>query len=288
MSAIRTVGVMSKPRPEETGGVLPGLLSWLRARGLTVIVDCETADCLSQPGIGISRDQFPDSLDLLLVLGGDGTLLSAARALAGRDVPVLAVNLGSLGFLTPVTLDQMYPVLEQTLSAPQEEERRRMLQIDRIQNGQTIETYHALNDAVLNKSAIARILDFEVSVDGQEVSTYKADGLIVSTPTGSTAYSMAAGGPIIFPSVQALLITPICSHTLNHRPLVLPDDSTIEVLVHSNQESVYLTVDGQVGGKVQHGERIVCRRSPRTLRLVRPAGAGYFEVMRNKLKWGQR
>jgi NAD+ kinase len=288
MSAIRTVGVMSKPRPEETGGVLTGLLAWLRARDLTVIVDRETAESLGQPGLGVSREEFPASLDLLLVLGGDGTLLSAARALAGRDIPVLAVNLGSLGFLTPVALDQMYPMLERTLAGPQEEERRRMLYVERIHDGRTIETYHALNDAVLNKGAIARILDFEVSVDGQDVSTYNADGLIFSTPTGSTAYSMAAGGPIIFPTVQALLITPICSHTLNHRPLVLPDDSTIEVLVHSNQESVYLTVDGQVGGKIQHGDRIVCRRSPRTLRLLRPPGAGYFEVMRNKLKWGQR
>ena len=288
MSAVRTVGVMSKPRPEEVRGVLPGLLEWLRAHGLTAVVDLETEHSLGQPGIGVTREDFPDSVDLLLVLGGDGTLLSAARALAGRDVPVLAVNLGSLGFLTPVALDQMYPMLEKTLAGRQEEERRRMLCVERIRDGRTLETYHALNDAVLNKGAIARILDFEVSVDGQAVSIYKADGLIFSTPTGSTAYSMAAGGPIIFPTVQALLITPICSHTLNHRPLVLPDDSTIEVVVHSNQENVYLTVDGQVGSKVQHGDRIVCRRSPRTLRLVRPPGAGYFEVMRNKLKWGQR
>lgn len=287
MHAIRTIGVMSKPRPDEIRGVLAELLDWLRARELHVVFDEETARSLNQPD-GLLRHEFPATLDLLLVLGGDGTLLSAARALAGADVPVLAVNLGSLGFLTPVSLDQMYSMLERTLCTPQEEERRRMLEVALIRGEETLESYHALNDAVLNKSAIARILDFAVRVDGQAVSIYKADGLIFSTPTGSTAYSMAAGGPIIFPTVQALLVTPICSHTLNHRPLVLPDDSTIEVTVHSAQESVYLTVDGQVGQRVQHGDRIVCRRSPRTLRLIRPPDAGYFEVMRNKLKWGQR
>ena len=163
-----------------------------------------------------------------------------------------------------------------------------MLEVELIRDRHTLETYHALNDAVLNKGAIARILDFKVSVGGEFVSNYKADGMIFSTPTGSTGYSMAAGGPIIVPAVQALLITPICSHTLNHRPLVLPDTVTVEVTVHSDQESVYLTVDGQVGKELQHGDRIRCRRSPRTIRLVRPANSSYFEIMRNKLKWGQR
>ncbi len=288
MPEIRNVGVMSKPRPEEVCGVLTELLAWLRERNLTVVIDRETECSLETPGVGLPREKVAASIDLLIVVGGDGTLLSGARALAGRDVPVLAVNLGSLGFLTPIALDQLYPMLENTLAGRFDEERRRMLQVALLRNGEPLETYHALNDAVLNKGAIARILDFEVSVDGQMVSNYKADGLIFSTPTGSTGYSMAAGGPIIFPVVQALLITPICSHTLNHRPLVLPDDSTVEVVAYSNEESVYLTVDGQVGRELAHGDRLVCRRSSRTLRLVRPADSGYFEIMRNKLKWGQR
>ena len=283
---IHTVGIMSKQRPQEVRAALTGLLAWLRSHDLEAVMDLETAAALGSKA-GVTREGFPD-VDLVVVVGGDGTLLSATRALAGRDIPVLAVNLGSLGFLTPITLDQMYPMLERVLAGRYEEERRRILQVSLIREGVTIETYHPLNDAVINKAAIARILDFEVAVDGQDISTYKADGLIFSTPTGSTAYSLAAGGPVIYPDVHALLITPICSHTLNHRPLVLPDHSTIEVVVHSHEESVHLTADGQVGMPVQHRDRIVCQRSPRVLRLVRPQSTGYFEILRNKLSWGQR
>jgi NAD+ kinase len=285
-NTIHTVGIMSKPRPQEVRAALTGLLAWLRSHGMEAVMDLETAEALGAH-TGVSRDQFPD-VDLVVVVGGDGTLLSATRALAGRDIPVLAVNLGSLGFLTPITLDQMYPMLECVLAGRCEEERRRMLQVSLIRQDATIETYHPLNDVVINKAAIARILDFEVLVDAQDMSTYKADGLILSTPTGSTAYSLAAGGPVIYPDVHALLITPICSHTLNHRPLVLPDHATVEIVVHSHGESVHLTADGQVGTSIHHGDRIVCRRSPRVLRLVRPQSTGYFEILRNKLSWGQR
>ena len=291
---IHTVGIISKPRPQEVRAALTGLLAWLRSHDLEAVMDLETAqaldaasDAASGATSGVPRDELPD-VDLVVVVGGDGTLLSATRALAGRDIPVLAVNLGSLGFLTPITLDQMYPMLERVLAGRYEEEQRRILQVSLIREGVTIETYHTLNDAVINKAAIARILDFEVAVDRQEISTYKADGLIFSTPTGSTGYSLAAGGPVIYPDVHAMLITPICSHTLNHRPLVLPDHSTVEVVVHSHGESVHLTADGQVGMPVHHGDRVVCRRSPRVLRLVRPQSTGYFEILRNKLSWGQR
>ncbi len=283
---IHTVGIMSKPRPQEVRAALTGLLAWLRSHDLEALMDLETAEALGFKS-GITREAFPD-VNLVVVVGGDGTLLSATRALAGRDIPVLAVNLGSLGFLTPITLEQMYPMLERVLAGRCEEERRRMLQVELVREGATIETYHPLNDAVINKAAIARILDFQVLVDGQDISTYKADGLIFSTPTGSTGYSLAAGGPVIYPDVHALLITPICSHTLNHRPLVLPDHSIVEVLVHSHGESVHLTSDGQVGTPLQHGDRVVCRRSPRVLRLVRPQSTGYFEILRNKLSWGHR
>jgi NAD+ kinase len=284
---VHTVGIISKPRPQEVRTALTGLLAWLRSHDLDAVVDLETAEALGTTS-GIRREEFPDPLDLVVVVGGDGTLLSATRALAGRDIPVLAVNLGSLGFLTSITLDQMYPMLERVLTGRFEEERRRMLQVSVNRDDETVETYHPLNDVVINKAAIARILDFEVLVDGQDMSTYKADGLILSTPTGSTAYSLAAGGPVIYPAVHALLITPICSHTLNHRPLVLPDHSTVEVVVHSGGESVHLTADGQLGMPLHHGDRVVCRRSPRTLRLIRPQSTGYFEILRNKLSWGQR
>jgi NAD+ kinase len=283
---IRTVGIMSKPRPQEVRAALTGLLAWLRAHELQAVADLETAEALGDCS-GVSREEFPD-VDLVVVVGGDGTLLSATRALAGRDIPVLAVNLGSLGFLTPITKDQMYPMLARVLAGHYDEERRRMLQVSLVRKGACVETYHPLNDVVINKAAIARILDFEVLVDGADISTYKADGLILSTPTGSTGYSLAAGGPVIYPDVHALLITPICSHTLNHRPLVLPDHATVEVVVHSHGESVHLTSDGQVGMPIHHGDRVICRRSPRVLRLVRPQSTGYFEILRNKLSWGQR
>jgi NAD+ kinase len=279
---------MSKPRREELREVVPGLVKWLRHRQVEVCLDQETAFTMTSAGPSFSRSELPKGVDLVLVLGGDGTLLAAARAVQGRDIPLLAVNLGSLGFLTAVTLDELYPSLEQALDGRHQEDLRHMVCVELIRGGEVRAAYHALNDVVLNKAAIARILDFEVSVGGELVSNYKADGLIISTPTGSTGYSLAAGGPITFPAVKALLITPICSHTLNHRPLVIPDEATIEIVVHSHEESVYLTADGQVGMAVQHQDRIACRRSPHVVRLVRPAGKSYFDVLRSKLKWGQR
>lgn len=268
--------------------MVPPLLEWLRSRKIAVHMDQETAASIASKEPAYSRAEFPADLDLVVVLGGDGTLLAAARALSGRDVPILAVNLGSLGFLTAVPLEEMYSSLEQVLSGRQEEDCRRLLLVEVVRAGKVASAYPALNDAVINKAAIARILDFEVSVNGQFVSNYKADGMIVSTPTGSTGYSLAAGGPIILPTVQALLITPICSHTLNHRPLVLRDEDTIEVLVHSQKEPVVLTVDGQVGMPILDQDRVVCRRFPHPIRLVRSPAKGYFEILRNKLKWGQR
>jgi len=285
---IHSVAIMSKPRRDELREVVPGLVKWLRHHHLEVCLDQETAFTMTSAGPTFSRSELPKDVDLVLVLGGDGTLLAAARALQGRDIPLLAVNLGSLGFLTAVTLEELYPSLEQVLAGKHQEDRRQMVTVELHRGGEIRATYHALNDVVLNKAAIARILDFEVFVDGEAVSNYKADGLILSTPTGSTGYSLAAGGPITFPQVKALLITPICSHTLNHRPLVIPDEAVVEIVVHSHEESVYLTADGQVGMAVQHEDRIICRRSPQVVRLIHPAGKSYFEILRNKLKWGQR
>jgi NAD+ kinase len=198
------------------------------------------------------------------------------------------VNLGSLGFLTAVTTGELYDSLDQILNGKHQVDCRKMLQIKVVRGGQDSVTYHALNDAVLNKGAISRILDFETYVDGRFLNLFKADGLIVSTPTGSTAYCLAAGGPIVYPSVECFIITPICSHTLTNRPLVVSDRSRIEVVVKTEAESVFLTVDGQVGLALHSEDRLVCDLSPSRINLVRPPQKEFYEVLRNKLKWGER
>jgi len=290
---IKTVGIISKPKKPELRQVVPALRQWLSERGLEVLLDRETGLSIEPAESGTPRSELAARVDLAVVLGGDGTLLSAARAIGERDIPVLAVNLGSLGFLTSVTLEELYAALEQVLAGRYSVNARRKLRVEvRRETGlgepETVACYHALNDAVLNKAAIARILDFDAFLDGEFVSTFKADGLIMATPTGSTAYSLAAGGPIVLPAVDAVLITPIASHTLTNRPLVVPGDSTIEVVVKSEEETVFLTVDGQVGLSIHNNDRVVCRLSPETVRLVRAPGKSYFEVLRSKLKWGQR
>lgn len=286
--AIRTVGIISKPKKEEISGVVPALLDWLRARGIAIVYDQETADSIASHEAGLPRPEIPPRVDLIIVLGGDGTLLATARLLNERRVPVLAVNLGSLGFLTEITLDEMYPNLETVLAGRHALDQRWMLEVEVRRGKEKISSHRALNDAVLNKGALARILDFDLTIDGQFVSTFKADGLILSTPTGSTAYSLAAGGPIVCPSVCAILVTPICPHTLTNRPLLVPDTSELVVIVKPGKESVFLTVDGQIGLPISGEERVVVSKSSSAIELVRPAGRNYFEVLRNKLKWGER
>jgi NAD+ kinase len=275
---IRTVGIISRPRRTDIASVVPPLLAWLGERGVTVYCDEETAGCLPPPCASRQRKELPELTELLIVLGGDGTLLAAARLTAKRNVPILPVNLGGLGFLTSVTLDDLYPVLEQALNGQARYSDRVMLESQVIRGGQTFHQARALNDAVLNKAALSRIVDLELRLDGEFVCTYKADGLIVSTPTGSTAYSLAAGGPIVYPVVSAFVITPICPHTLTNRPLVIPDTSQIEVTFVAAESPLYLTLDGQVGVEL----------APVRLRLVRPQRKSYFSVLRDKLKWGER
>jgi NAD+ kinase len=290
---ITAVGIISKPRKAELREIVPALARWLEERRVEVLIDRETALSLDGAGSGLPRSELAARVDLVVVLGGDGTVLSTARAVGEHSIPILAVNLGGLGFLTAVTLPEMYAALEQVLAGKHQLDCRRKLLVDatrQVAPGQweSIASYHALNDAVLNKASLARILDFEAFLDGEFVSTFKADGLIISTPTGSTAYSISAGGPIVVPSADAMLVTPIASHTLTNRPLVVPSRSTIEVVVKSQEEAVFLTVDGQVGLALQNMDRVVCRPSPQLVHLVRPAGKSYFEVLRSKLKWGQR
>jgi NAD+ kinase len=286
--AINKVGIISKPRKAEVGELVPRLLAWLRERDIDVLMDRETGALLPGGEKGVPRNEMPEQVDLLIVLGGDGTLLATARTLSRKNVPILAVNLGGLGFLTVITRDELYPTLEAVLAGDYQCDRRVRIEAEIVRADEVIASYLALNDIVLNKGAIARILDFDVRADGKFISTFKSDGLIVSTPTGSTAYSLAAGGPILTPSVRALIITPICAHTLTNRPLVLPDTVTIEVLVKSQRESVYVTVDGQVGVAARSEDVVRIRKADADVEIIQPRDRDYFEILRQKLKWGER
>ncbi|MBI3669649.1 MAG: NAD(+)/NADH kinase, partial [Acidobacteria bacterium] len=268
---MRTLGIISKPRREDISKVVPKLLEWLAAHDLEVFYDHETADCISSATRELPREQLPGMVDVIIVLGGDGTLLATARVMGEHKVPILPVNLGGLGFLTSVTLAELYPILEQVLEGKSRISERVLLQAEVIRGGQVVERNRALNDAVLNKGALARMIDLDLHIDGGYVCSYKADGLILSTPTGSTAYSLAAGGPIIYPIVEAFVITPICPHTLTNRPVVIPDTARVEISFSAGEEPVYLTLDGQVGVELQPGDRIAVTKAPNKLRLVRPA-----------------
>jgi NAD+ kinase len=285
---IRTVGIACKPLKEIVCAVVPPLLKWLHERGIETVVDKETQACIDAGTSGVPRELMGEKVDLLMVLGGDGTLLAAARALGGHDVPILAVNLGALGFLTSVTLDELYPVLEQVLAGKQRISNRMMLEATITHNGTVGEPRAALNDAVVNKSAMARMLDFDVYIDKNHVGHYRADGLIVSTPTGSTAYSLAAGGPIIHPALDAFVITPICPHMLTNRPLVVSDTARVQVDVSAAEEPAYLTLDGQTGVQLGPNDRVTVTKSAHKVQLVRPMDKSYFEILRSKLRWGER
>jgi len=285
---IKTIGITSKPKKPEVRDIVTPLVHWLHDRSIEVLVDKETGSTLDGSEKCVTRNEMPSLVDLIIVLGGDGTLLATARVLNRKPVPLLAVNLGGLGFLTVITRDELYSTLERVLAGDFRTERRVQIEAEVMRAGEVISSFLALNDVVLNKGAIARVLDFDVRVDGQFISSYKADGLIVSTPTGSTAYSLAAGGPVIAPSVEAFIVTPICAHTLSNRPVVLPDSAQIEVKVKSYGESVYLTVDGQVGVALRSEDAVHMRRASSVVELIQSPQKNYFEILRQKLKWGER
>lgn len=285
---IKRVGITSKPHKSEVREIAAPLVAWLRERGLEVIVDHETAANLGSNQGSVDRTAMASRIDLAIVLGGDGTFLATARALNGSAVPILAVNLGGLGFLTVVTREELFPALEGMLGGRVRTELRVQIEAEVLRRNQRVGSFVALNDVVLNKGALARVIDFDVRVDGMFISTYKADGLIASTPTGSTAYSLAAGGPIVAPTVRAFIITPICAHTLTNRPIVIRDTATVEVTVTGVEESVYLTVDGQVGMEVQSEDRVRMCKSASAVEIVQPLEKNYFQILRQKLKWGER
>ncbi len=282
-----SVAIMSKPAKPELSRLVPETVEWFKARGYTVVIDRETS--VYCKGVeSISRQELAArSLDYVLLLGGDGTLLAAARALRGAGIPVLGVNLGTLGFLAEVTLENMYAALETAHQGKAFVEDRAMLHCTIERGDQNLATQDALNEVVVGKNNVARLNNFDLFIDHMFVSSFRADGIIVSTPTGSTAYSLAAGGPILTPAVDAFVITPVSAHSLTHRPLVVPDTSEIVVVVKNAKEDAFVSFDGQLGQPAVEGDRIRCRRSEHSFKLVR-LQSKFFEVLRTKLKWGLR
>ena len=287
VAAFHTAGIIARPRPSKLAVVIPPLLEWLAARGIRVIYDTETAGCLEHPGGGRPRLQVAESSELLLVLGGDGTMLAGARVAAPLGIPILPINMGSLGFLTSFTLDEMYPALEEVLAGRFSLSERVMLEAELLRGKEIVERQNVVNDAVIHKGELARMIDLRLMIDEEFVCRYRADGLIVSTPTGSTAYSLSAGGPIVHPSVESWVITPICPHTLTDRPVVVRDSSFVEITMSADSPSVFLTLDGQTGIPMQEGDRVRMRRAATRLKLIQPARKSYFEILRSKLKWGE-
>ena len=285
---MQRIGIVVKPKKAEAASVLCPLLDWLRGRGCEVLLDQDAAGLCPGRGSGQSREKIAAGAELIIVLGGDGTLLSVARLIAGRAIPILGVNLGGLGFLTEVTLPELFPTLEAVLESRFAVSRRIMLAATVQRGGRRVEEHIALNDAVISKTAPSRIVELETHVNGEFVASYRADGLIVATPTGSTAYCLSAGGPIIYPTLPALVLIPICPHTLTNRPLVLPDSAVVEIRPRSIGEDVHLTVDGQVDVKLTSGDVVTLARAPQGVTLIKSPRLNYFELLRTKLKWGER
>ena len=283
----KKIGIFSRPRRTALAEVVPGLLKWLSERGVTAIYDAETASCMNRNEGGISRQRIVDEADLLLVLGGDGTILAASREAAPKGVPILPINLGGLGFLTSFTREELYPALEDALAGNAAISERVMLYVERMHNGTPLTRQRVLNDAVVHKGTLGRMIELELHIDGGFVCRYRADGLIVATPTGSTAYSMSAGGPIVHPAVESIQMTPICPHTLSDRPVVVHNNSEIELRLAPVSDSAFLTMDGQIGVAMQGGDRVRITLAPERLKLIHPPNKSYFEILRNKLKWGE-
>jgi NAD+ kinase len=285
--AHKIAAIISRPERREVAQTVPQLLEWLHAHGYEVIVDPETAK-YSNGEEEVPRSEMSSRpLSLVVVLGGDGTLLSAARATAPIDAPLLGVNLGSLGFLTDVPLVSLFSMLDRIAEGRAEVEQRSLMLCDMLRGEDILGSYLVFNDAVVNKTALARLNNYDLFVDKAFVSSYRADGMIVATPTGSTAYSLSAGGPVVMPTVNAFVITPVAPHSLTHRPLVVPDSAVIEILLRSDEEVAYLSLDGQPGLHLRDGDRVRCRRSEHSVSLFR-TDHDFFHVLRSKLKWGER
>jgi NAD+ kinase len=286
-SPSKIAAIISRPARPEVARTVPELLAWLHAHGYQVIVDPETAKYSNGQEQVLRSQMSSRRLDLVVVLGGDGTLLSAVRATAATDAPLLGVNLGSLGFLTDVPLPSLFSMLDQIAQGRAAVEQRSLVQCDLLRGEAILGSYLAFNDVVVNKTALARLNNYDLFVDKGFVSSYRADGMIVATPTGSTAYSLSAGGPVVMPTVNAFVITPVAPHSLTHRPLVVPDSAVVEIVLRSDEEVAYLSLDGQPGLDLRDGDRVRCRRSEHKVSLFR-TDTDFFHVLRTKLKWGEK
>jgi NAD+ kinase len=285
--AVRSIGVCLKPDQLQLGSVARELQKWLEERGVRVLLGREAGNAAGAPGL--PRDELAAEVDLIVVLGGDGTLLAVARAVGERAVPILGVNLGTLGFLAEISQSELFSTLELVLEDRLRVELRMRLAVEVERDGREIGRFLALNDAVIAKTALSRMIDLETRADDVEVTTYHGDGLIAATPTGSSAYSLSAGGPLLLPGIGAIVLTPICPHALTQRPVVLPDSCHVAILVRAMRGGeVHLTVDGQVGCQLDEGDRVRLRASDAPMRMLVPPDRNRFEVMRSKLRWGER
>jgi NAD+ kinase len=292
ISSIKRIGIVVKPNQPDALKTICELTIWLAERGIILVGGPEIERERIEQKTGCPVEEvIPEKLgacaDLILVLGGDGTMIATARLMGDTEVPVLGVNYGGLGYLAEFRIEELYSALESILAGNYRLDKRVMLSVELVRQDESVTRNRVLNDVVINKSALARIIEIETYLNKQFVNSFRADGLIISTPTGSTAYNLSAGGPVIFPSMNAVVITPICPFTLSNRPIVVPDDAVIELCLKTAQEDVALTLDGQVGLPLKIEDRVVIRKSKTSFNLVQPTNRNYFDVLRDKLRWGR-
>lgn len=285
---IKKIGIIAKPTAENIKKILSDLLKWIEEKKLQAIFDEEGSSVLDNKVATLNRKKVPSNVDLVIVLGGDGTILAIGSKAAESGTPVLGINLGGLGFLAETKKEEMIDTLENVINGNYRYTERLLLRGELIREGQKIQSFEALNDTVVNKASIARMIEIEVYLDGNFVIHFRADGLIAATPTGSTAYSLSAGGPIMHPSLKDIIITPICPHTLTYRPLVVSSESTIELVNFAEKTEAVLTIDGQQAIDLEKNDRIVITRSPYVLKLVGSQNKSHFQILNEKLQWGKR
>ena len=283
----KKIGVFCKPKAPSATDILGRLIPWLRKQNYYIFLDTGTAAIINETS-SYERREISQQADLLIVLGGDGTLLSVARAAHPHNIPILAVNLGSLGFLAEISIDELYPTLENILAGKFEIENRMLLNACIWRNGEKVEDHNVLNDVVINKGAVARVINLQVLVNGQYMTSYRADGLIIATPTGSTAYSLSAGGPIIHPSMHTLVLSPICPFTLTNRSILIPDQSIIQVKLAAEYDDVRVTLDGQEGYDMRAGDILEIKKTKTSFQLIRGPNKNYYQILRDKLHWGSQ
>jgi NAD+ kinase len=283
----KKIGVFCKPKAPSATDILGRLIPWLRKQNYHIFLDTGTAAIINETS-SYEKREISQQADLLIVLGGDGTLLSVARAAHPHNIPILAVNLGSLGFLAEISIDELYPTLENILAGKFEIENRMLLNACIWRNGEKVEDHNVLNDVVINKGAVARVISLQVLVNGQYMTSYRADGLIIATPTGSTAYSLSAGGPIIHPSMHTLVLSPICPFTLTNRSILIPDQSIIQVKLAAEYDDVRVTLDGQEGYDMRAGDILKIKKTKTSLQLIRGPNKNYYQILRDKLHWGSQ